>query len=231
MLNLESEFIDKAYEYLFLFIPLLEVQTKKTIVLYNKQLEIIIRQSIMAKSLQDQLLGMGLSNKQKARKINSAKKKAVNKSRKDNQTLKNEATELADKAREQQRRKSQASNEQHNKEMEQKAITAQIRQIIEMNSIKKAKNDNTQAYNFNDNQTIKTLYVSAQNHDLISRGRVAIAKLDQSYHLIPMEAAKKINERDNSSIVLLNDPLKQEQGQDADDDPYADYQIPDDLMW
>jgi uncharacterized protein YaiL (DUF2058 family) len=28
---------------------------------------------------------------------------------------------------------------------------------------------------------------------------------------------------------LLNDPLTQEQ--DTEDDPYADYKIPDDLMW
>lgn len=186
----------------------------------------------MAKSLQDQLLGMGLSNQQKARKINSAKKKAVKKSRKDNEELKNEAAELADKVREQQRLKSQKLNAEHHQEMEQKAIVAQIRQIIEMNSIAKGKDDKaTQAYNFNDNKTIKTIYVSAKNHDLISRGRVAIAKLEQSYHLIPVEAAKKINERNNGFIVLLNDALKQEKGQDVDDDPYADYQIPDDLMW
>jgi uncharacterized protein YaiL (DUF2058 family) len=186
----------------------------------------------MAKSLQDQLLGMGLSNKQKARKINSAKKKAVKKNGKDNEKLKNEVAELADKAREQQLRKSQRSNAQHNKGMEQKAIAAQIRQIIEMNSIVKSKDEKaTQAYNFNDNKTIKTLYVSAKNHDLISRGRVAIAKLEQSYHLIPVEAAKKINERDSRSIVLLNDALKQEEGHHVDDDPYADYQIPDDLIW
>jgi uncharacterized protein YaiL (DUF2058 family) len=185
----------------------------------------------MANSLQEQLLGAGLSNKQKARKINSAKKKAVKKSRKEHIELKNEAAELAEKARQEQLRKSQQSNTKHNQQAEQKAIAAQIRQIIEMNSIEKAKNDQAQAYNFTDNNKIKTLYVSTQNHDLISRGRIAIAKLEQTYHLIPMEAANKINERDSSSIVLLNDPMQADTDQDVDDDPYADYQIPDDLMW
>ena len=193
--------------------------------------KIIVKVIKMAKSLQDQLLSMGLSNKQKARKINSAKKKAVKKSRKDKQELINEAAELADKVREEQRRKSQQSNAQRNKAIKKKAIAAQIRQIIEMNSIVKATDDNTQAYNFTDNNKIKTLYVSSKNHDLISRGRIAIAKLEQTYHLIPVEAAKKINERDSRSIVLLNDPLTQKQGKDIEDDPYADYKIPDDLMW
>jgi uncharacterized protein YaiL (DUF2058 family) len=185
----------------------------------------------MANSLQDQLLGIGLSNKQKARKINSAKKKAVKKSRKENIELKNEAAELADKAREAQLRKSQQSNAQYNQQAEQKAIVAQIRQIIEMNSIEKGKQNQLQAYNFNDENKIKTVYVSAKNHDLISRGRIAIAKLEQNYHLIPMEAANKINERDNNVIVLLNDPQKQQEGEEVEDDPYADYQVPDDLMW
>ncbi len=185
----------------------------------------------MAKSLQDQLLGIGLSNKQKARKINSAKKKAIKKSRKEKQALKNEVAELANKAREEQRLKSQQSNAKHNKIMEQKAIAAQIRQIIEMNSIPKAEDDKTQAYNFNDNNKIKTLYVSVKNHDLISRGRIAIAKLDQDYYLIPVEAAKKIKERDHRFIILLNDALKPAKGETVEDDPYANYQIPDDLMW
>jgi len=184
----------------------------------------------MANSLQDQLLGAGLSNKQKARKINSAKKKAVKKSRKDHTELKNEAADLAEKARQAQLRKSQQSNTAHNQQAEKIAIAAQIRQIIEMNSIEKAKGDQGQSYNFTDENKIKTLYVSAQNHDLISRGRIAIAKLEQTYHLIPMEAANKINERDSSSIVLLNDAIKTDSDQDVDD-PYADYQIPDDLMW
>ncbi len=185
----------------------------------------------MANSLQDQLLNAGLSNKQKARKINSAKKKAVNKSRKEKTSLKNEAADLAEKARQEQLRKSQQSNTEQNQQAKQKAIVAQIRQIIELNSIEKAKGDQGHAYNFTDDNKIKTVYVSVQNHDLISRGRIAIAKLEQTYHLIPMEAANKINERDSRSIILLNDPRKSDDDQTIGDDPYADYQIPDDLMW
>ena len=185
----------------------------------------------MAGSLQDQLLGAGLINKQKAKKINTAKKKAVKESRKNNTELENEAAELAEKAREEQRKKSQELNAKNKQEAEQKAIVAQIRQIIEMNSIEKSKGKDEQAYNFTDNNKIKTVYVSTQNQDLIIRGRIAIAKLEETYHLIPKEAANKINERDNTAIVLLNDPTQQEEGEDQADDPYADFQVPDDLMW
>lgn len=185
----------------------------------------------MAGSLQDQLLGAGLINKQKAKKINTAKKRAVKESRKNNTALENEAAVLAEKAREEQRKKSQALNAKQKQEAEQKAIVAQIRQIIEMNSIAKSKGKDEQAYNFTDNNKIKTIYVSGKNQEWIIRGRIAIAKLGETYHLIPKEAANKISERDNNTIILLNTALKEEESEDQADDPYADFQIPDDLMW
>ena len=48
------------------------------------------------------------------------------------------------------------------------------------------------------------------------------------YAIIPASVADKIAQRDESSIVL-NNALSQE-AQD-EDDPYADFKIPDDLMW
>ena len=72
--------------------------------------------------------------------------------------------------------------------------------------------------------------MTTKNHDLVARGRIAIARLKNEYYLIPAEAATKILERDEGSIVLLND-AKQDDSEAIEDDPYADYQIPDDLMW
>ena len=196
----------------------------------------------MAGSLQDQLLGAGLIKKQKAKNIQTEKKKAAKQSRANNIELVDEAAELAKKAEEAQRLKSQQLNEQRKRDAEQTAVLAQIRQIITLNSIKKAPQkmpeDDLMAYNFSDENKIKTLHVSAQNHDLISRGKLAIARLSKGkqvdFHLIPAEAAKKISERNADAIVLLNDdsasPGSQSTGQ-KDEDPYADYEVPDDLMW
>ncbi|KAG1707685.1 ATP-dependent RNA helicase DbpA [Nymphon striatum] len=201
----------------------------------------------MAGSLQDQLLGAGLIKKQKAKNIQTAKKKAIKQSRANNTELVDEAAELAKKAQEEQRLKSQQLNEQRKNEAQQKAILAQIRQIIELNSIPKTKKnapeDSEVSYNFTDENKIKTIHVSPENHDLMTRGRIAVAKLEEgtntesnvTYHLIPAEAANKISERDSHSVVLLNDTLPSkgdEQGasEDNGDDPYADYEVPDDLM-
>jgi len=192
----------------------------------------------MAGSLQDQFLAAGLIKKQKANNIKTAKKKAVKQSRANKTELVDEAAELAKKAQEEQRQKSQTLNKEKKLAAEQKAIQAQIRQIVELNSIKKSPKDMTgddlSAYNFTSDKKIKTMHVSLQNHDLISRGRIAIAKLlngsNESFYLIPAEAASKISERDNSVIVLLNDVSNDNKDNDADD-PYAEFEVPDDLMW
>ncbi len=211
----------------------------------------------MKGSLQDQLLGAGLIKKQQANNIQTAKKKAKMKSQATNTELKNEAAELAEKARLEEQKKSQALNEQHKQEAQQKEVQAQIRQMIKMNAIqkldKKAAEDSELTYNFTDNNKIKTMLVSAENHTLISRGIIAIAKIaktvnaedsDQEqadYFLIPAQAARKISERDNESIVLLNNyesknKASKDKANDRDttkdeDDPYADFEVPDDLMW
>lgn len=186
----------------------------------------------MAGSLQDQLLKAGLSDKKKAKKINSQKQKAQKQSRKNKTELKNEAAELAEKAMQAEKEKSQALNEQRKLEAEQKAIAAQVRQIIEMNKIfafEKGKEDSAIAYNFSHANKVKSLLVSPVNHDLISRGKMAIAAYGDEYALIPTVVANKIKERDEAAVVLLND--SQAGDQVDEDDPYADYQVPDDLMW
>ncbi len=193
----------------------------------------------MAGSLQDQLLGAGLIKKQKAKNIQTAKKKAVKQSRANNAELVDEVAELAKKAQDEQRRKSQELNKQQKKHAEQKAILAQVHQIIELNKIekypKKLAVDELCSYNFTSDQKIKTLLVSPQNHDLISRGKIAIAKLEDakqvSYHLIPAGVANKISERNRDTVVLLNDANSEKDKYVDEDDPYAEFEVPDDLMW
>jgi len=192
----------------------------------------------MAGSLQDQFLAAGLIKKQKANNIKTAKKKAVKQSRANKTVLVDEAAELAKKAQEEQRQKSQALNKEKKAEAENKAVQAQIRQIVELNSIKKYPKEMTEddlsVYNFTSNKKIKTMLLSPQNHDWVSNGKIAIARLgagdNKVFHLIPAEAASKISERDSSVIVLLNDVSNESKESDADD-PYAEFEVPDDLMW
>ncbi len=203
----------------------------------------------MAGSLQDQFLAAGLVKKQKAKNIQTAKKKAAKQSRANKTELVGEAAELANKAQQAQRKKSQDLNQQRKLESEKKSVQAQIRQIITLNSIDKAPKglheDELAKYNFTHMNKIKTLLVSSENHDLLTRGVVAIVSLAVSdnegveYHLIPAKAAQKINQRDSNVVVLLNEFLAKgalrEESEGSEEsyeaDPYASFEVPDDLMW
>jgi len=81
-------------------------------------------------------------------------------------------------------------------------------------------------YNFVHGTTIRHLYLEQKQIDQLARGQLRIAVLDDQYHLIPAEIVERIETR-QQDVVL---PRPQEEKPDPDD-PYADYQIPDDLMW
>ena len=84
------------------------------------------------------------------------------------------------------------------------------------------------AYQFNHASKVKTVYVNEKLRDALINGRAGIVNVESGYEIVPAEVARKIKDRDTGSVIVLNQP-----GQDepAADDPYAAYQIPDDLMW
>ena len=58
--------------------------------------------------------------------------------------------------------------------------------------------------------------------------RILRNKPEGEYAIIPAVVAEKIAQRDASSIVLHSALSQDEQDED---DPYADFKVPDDLMW
>ncbi len=182
----------------------------------------------MAGSLQDQLLGVGLVDQKKAKKISAEKRKIEKQSRKNKTELVNEALLLAEKALAEEKENSRLLNAKRKQEAEHKAITAQIRQLIEINRIEKA--EGNIAYNFVEAGKVKIIYVTEALRDAISTGRLVIVKLAENYELVPFDVAKKISERDSECVIELS-KNEMERENNREDDPYAEYEIPDDLMW
>ncbi|MCB1677112.1 MAG: DUF2058 domain-containing protein [Halioglobus sp.] len=181
------------------------------------------------KSLQDQLLKAGIVDDKKAKKIKQEKRKAA-KSRPKGQPQTDAGREQARRAMAEKAERDRALNRQLQAQAQHRAIRAQIVQLISMNRLPRDGGDIP--YQFSDGTKIKKLYVTAGLQDDLSRGRVAIAKLDGRYELLPAAAAEKIRQRDAQAIVLLNTRQAGAEGDTADeDDPYAQYVIPDDLMW
>ena len=176
-------------------------------------------------SLQDQLLKAGIVDKKKAKAINKEKRKQAKQQPKGS-TQVDETKEQAKRALQDKSNRDREVNKQNQAEVEKKAIRAQIIQLITVNRISRQGGD--VAYQFTDEKKIKKLFVTATLQGQLVKGQIAIVKLGESYELVPSPVAEKIQQRDEGVIILLNSKEKMEV---EADDPYADYEIPDDLMW
>ena len=176
-------------------------------------------------SLQDQLLKAGLISKDKATKVKGAQRKQQKIDRKHKLNTPDEAKLAAEKALAEKAEKARLLNQQKNQQAEEKALLAQVKQLIESNQQDTGKP--LIAFNFSDKGVIKKLEVSNEVYRYLTNGLLAIARHNERYALVPKAVAEKIQQRKAEFIVVLNDKVETIE----QDDPYADYQIPDDLMW
>lgn len=171
-------------------------------------------------SLQEQLLQAGLTNEKKAKKAKKASKKT--------RDLKREVKAATEEKRTSQLAKDKVLNEQIKQQAQAKAVQAQIKQLIEMNMLDIS--HGKIAYNFTDGSAVKKLTVSDKIQRQLANGLLSIVRYGESsgddYAVIPSVVAGKIALRDDSVLVSQNEIQEVEE-----DDPYADYVIPDDLMW
>ncbi len=179
----------------------------------------------MALSLRDQMLKAGLVNAKQAKQVGKEQQKKQRLEQKGH-IEKDESQKLAaQQAMAEKAARDQALNRQQQEKAEQKARTAQVKQLIEVSRLPKLTTEDY--YNFVDDKKVKRLPVNALMRNKLSSGSLAIVRHGGGYEVIPREAALKIQERDAQRVVLLNTPTE---APDADD-PYAAYQVPDDLMW
>lgn len=175
-------------------------------------------------TLQEQMLKAGLVTSKKMAKVQRTAKKSRVQAR--------EAREAVEENKKAQLERDKQLSEQQKQATLSKEYKAQVKQLIEMNRITVARGDIN--FNFTDNNVIKKMAVDKTTQTQLINGRLAIARLatnaagESEYAIIPAVVAEKIAQRDATSIVL-HSALSQEV-QD-EDDPYADFKIPDDLMW
>ncbi len=178
----------------------------------------------MAKNaLQAQLLKAGLVDTKQAQKINKQQQHAQKTGQQDQEVKRALAQAAADKLS-----RDQALNLEQKQAAEEKALKANIRQMLTQHQISGTAGDI--AYQFIDSGKIKKIYVTQALYDQIVKGSVVIARLDEQYPLLPRPLADRIAERAPEVIVVRNDKTTLTTDMD-EDDPYAAYVIPDDLMW
>lgn len=178
-------------------------------------------------SLKDQLLAAGLVSEKQVKKANKKKYQAAKEARNGGKALEEDKAKIAaEKSKEAKKAKDRELNAEQKAKAEKKAISAQIKQLIEVNKL--PKDAEGTAYNFSDGKRIKKIYLSDDLIDQLSKGRLCIVKLGDQYEVVATPVADKIAERDETRIIVRNEKTATTS---EEEDWYADYEIPDDLMW
>ncbi|MCL1088811.1 DUF2058 domain-containing protein [Shewanella profunda] len=180
----------------------------------------------MANALQEQLLKAGLASKQKVRDVKTQKRRDK-KSRVDDgsNALKQEVAEQ----KRLQAERDKALNEQRFAEA---TARGQVRGLISeftQFAIKIPSHAEIK-FNYTLENKIHSLYIDEKIQAELLKGQLGIIRYEEKSYLVPHKLAERVNllvpqwcgylwQQDQSKEVVV------------EDDPYADYAIPDDLMW
>lgn len=176
----------------------------------------------MVNSLQAQLLKAGLVDEKKLKQAQRAKKKAA----KSTPEKVHDTAAAVEKARAEKVERDRQLNLQRQEESAKREREAQAKQLIEQAKLDRTGGET--AYQFVAKKKIKKIYVTEEQFGKLSRGQLGIVRLSGHFEVIPLEAALKVAERAPHWPVVIAEVTAE---QPDEDDPYAAFKVPDDLMW
>ncbi len=189
----------------------------------------------MGNSFQDQFLKLGLVDKKKINETKKQRHKAKKQQSKTGkksaaQVVAEENAQLARQAMEKKKARARQLNRERDEKLQKRERAARIKQLIEHHKVEK--DDNGVAFRFPVNGKIHRVFVTEEIAGKLSKGALGIVALDGAekiFEVIPRDIVNRINEIDGSVFSHL---VENSGSGDVDpDDPYAEYQVPDDLMW
>lgn len=181
----------------------------------------------MSKSLAEQLLGAGLVDEKKVKKAKQEKRKAKKQARSGIEVETDDSHARIEQHRQAQIERDRELNKQRKAAEEEKELRAQAIQMLQQHQQECAGDIR---FNFVDKRTnkVKNIDVSSHAQRHLINGNLAICALENSYVVVPKNIADKIAERFSDALMHVADQVPM---QADEDDPYKDYQVPDDLMW
>ncbi len=177
----------------------------------------------MGKSLQDQFLQLGLVNKGQASKAKKKKHLQKKKSKQDSEVV--ETLGEAKKKNKAKKDYSKLLNQQKNEQQKLQQLNLQVEQLIATHALPDSAGD--VAYKFTYQNKIRKIYIKQEIIDQLSSGKAAIVKSKQGFELVPADTGIKIGNIKEDCLILLH----QKSQQAENDDLYAEFEVPDDLIW
>ncbi len=180
----------------------------------------------MNNPFQEQLLKAGAVSKQQVKKAQQEKNKQHKEQRSSNQPVVNEVRKKAQQAAIDKAKHDRELNRQKEDQARGRAVSAEINQLILENLIERSEKCEI-AYNFEHQRKVKRIYINEEMKAQIVKGKLGIARIEGRYELVPLSVAEKIQQRNEKRIVIFSDDTPQTD----ENDPYAGYEVPDDLVW
>lgn len=181
-------------------------------------------------SLQDQLLKAGLTTKQKARQANSDKRKKTKQKRSGvavEASLQEQVKKDLALSQQEKIARDNALNIEKQQALAAKELGLRILQILQHHQVTRTNGD--AVYNYTFENKVKKLHLDNITHKALVDGRLALCGFNDVTYIVTSETAEKVATLDANVILVQNTKVDTEIV--AEDDPYAEFQIPDDLMW
>lgn len=185
-----------------------------------------IRDMAKPNPLQEQLLKAGLVKKSKVAQVAHEQTKARHGKAPPAPTAEQREVERLRTERVERDRALAAERNAQARNHEQRA---QARQIIQTQQVVR---EGEIEYRFTDGGAIRSVLVNEALRTQLANGSLVIARLGEGYALLPRAAAQKVHERDAGMIVVDHasaDPAAQHATEE--DEHYARFKVPDDLIW
>ncbi|TEW55350.1 DUF2058 domain-containing protein [Psychromonas sp. RZ22] len=179
-------------------------------------------------SLQEQLMNSGLVNKQKAKQAQTEKRRQAKQKKKKGSVVVSDVQLAVQEKAELQKQKDLLNNQQTQEQLAIRAAHGKLIQMIAQHCEKDYQGELD--YHFTYDNKVKRIAVTKTIQQGLIKGAFAICVLNEEFYLINKEAAGKLRAIDESVLVALHDQTENKSSE-VEDDPYAEFAIPDDLMW
>lgn len=183
----------------------------------------------MAKSLQEQLLASGVAKPKQAKKARRDKTKREREARRQGRQSEEAARLARDVAAAEQAKRERDLQlaEQQKQERARRESQGAAAQLIAQHGIKPVPSDDVTPYSYSIAGKIRKLAVSAPQRQQLADGKLGIVRHAGSAKLLDRDVAQRLQALIPDQIWLVE---PQDDAPDPDD-PYAGYEVPDDLMW